>query len=99
MIASFGDQATRDIFNGLNSKAARTVPQSLHGNARRKLDILNQSTTLGQIAAVPGLELERLKGRLSAFYSIRVNRQYRILFAWKDLTGEAFQVQISKHYE
>lgn len=99
MIVGFADRATQDIFDGLNSKAARSVPQQLHRVASRKLDIINQSSDLSDLAAVPGLELEKLAGRLSHLHSIRINRQYRILFRWNDKTGSASDVEISKHYE
>jgi len=39
MIESFHDQATEDIFNGVNSKAARKCcPQRIWAIAARKLD-------------------------------------------------------------
>jgi len=99
VITGFADGATEDIFDGTNSKATRSVPQVLHRIARRKLDIINQSNHLGQLAEVPGLELEKLVGRLAAYHSIRINRQYRIIFRWHDKTGNASDVEISKHYE
>ena len=38
MIASFGDHATRDVFDSVNSKAARAIPRALWPIAKRKLD-------------------------------------------------------------
>jgi toxin HigB-1 len=99
VIVGFADRATQDIFDGLNSKSARSIPQQLHRIARRKLDIINQSSDLSDLAVVPGLELEKLMGRLAHLHSIRINRQYRILFRWNDKTGSASDVEISKHYE
>ena len=47
MIISFKNQATEDIFDGKNSKAARKLcPQNLWSIACRKLDQLNAVTSL-----------------------------------------------------
>ena len=37
-IRTFADETTRDIRNGVNSKAARRIPRELWPNVRRKLD-------------------------------------------------------------
>ena len=83
MIQSFADDATQDIFDGINSKNARkTLDASLHAIAFRKLDLLNAAIDLNDLKLLPGNRLEALKGDLKGKYSIRINDQYRIVFAW-----------------
>jgi len=83
MIESFKDQASEDLFNGVNSKAARkTCPQILWQVAARKLDQLDSVQSLEELKVPPGNWLESLSGDRNAEYSIRINEQYRICFMW-----------------
>lgn len=92
MIRSFADNATQDIFDGDNSKAARKLPRELHDKARRMLDLINAATRLDDLRVPPGNRLEALKGNFKGFHSIRINDQWRIIFKW--LNGDADAVQI-----
>jgi proteic killer suppression protein len=83
MIRSFADGGTEDVFNGVNSAAARkSCPQSLWGIARRKLDQLDSAEQLADLRVPPGNRLEGLRGDRAGQYSIRVNDQYRLCFRW-----------------
>lgn len=85
MIASFHDRGTEDIFNGVDSKAARrTCPSEIWSVARRKLNQINQAATLNDLRAPPQNRLERLKGDRQGQHSIRINDQYRICFRWTE---------------
>ncbi len=84
MIISFGDQATDDIYNGANTKAARKIPASTRNTAIRKLDMLNAAHELRDLKVPPANHLKLLKGDWAGFYSIRINDQYRIIFRWID---------------
>ena len=83
MILSFGDKTTEDIYNGRDTKAARKISSSLWERIQGKLDLLNAALSLQDIRVPPGNRLERLRGDLSDFYSIRVNQQYRLIFRFK----------------
>ena len=96
MIASFGDGATEDIFNGENTKAARRIPVEVWKTASRKLDMLNAAHELRDLMMPPGNRLESLRGTLAGKYSIRVNDQFRIVFRWKD--GNAHEVRITDYH-
>ena len=92
MIVSFGDRGTKDIFDGVSSKAARrTLPSSLHARASRTLDQLNAAVSL-QSLSLPGLRLEKLKGDRAGQHSIRVNNQYRVCFSWSEVGPEAVEI-------
>jgi len=65
MIQSFSDDATADIFNGVNSKRARKkLDSSLYSVAYRKLDMLNAAVNLDDLRIPPANRLEALKGNL-----------------------------------
>ena len=87
MVRTFADAATEDIWNGVETKAARTIPQTIWRVVRRKLDLLNRVTRLDALRVPPGTRFEALKGAWAGSYSIRVNEQYRITFTFRE---EAF---------
>jgi proteic killer suppression protein len=83
MIQSFKDEGTQDIFNGLKTKAARSIcPESLWKIAAGKLDLLDSTETLSDLRIPPGNRLEQLTGDRKGQHSIRVNDRYRICFSW-----------------
>jgi toxin HigB-1 len=83
MIESFDDQASEDIFNGVNSKAARkSCPEWLWKIATRKLDQLDSVQSLEELKVPPGNRLEALSGDRNGQHSIRIKDQYRICFVW-----------------
>jgi toxin HigB-1 len=96
MIHSFGDRATEDLYHGYNTKAARNIPRALWNIAFRKLDMLNAACAVGDLIVPPGNQLEKLKGSLQGFYSIRINNQFRIIFLWHE--GNASNVQIVDYH-
>jgi len=97
MIVSFRDQATEDIFNGFNSKAARkSCPRTLWRVAARKLDQLDSVLLLEELKIPPGNRLENLSGDRKGECSIRINEQYRICFMWRE-TGP-YDVEITDYH-
>jgi proteic killer suppression protein len=96
MIASFGDKATRDLFDGVESKEARTIPKPLWPVAARKLDMLAAAHDLRDLRAPPANRLEKLRGDLVAFWSIRINDQFRVVFRFSN--GNASDVRIVDYH-
>jgi proteic killer suppression protein len=84
MLISFGDRTTEDVYHGRGTKAARKFSRDLWARIQMKLDVLNASTTLDDIRVPPSNRLEKLRGELDGFYSIRINNQYRIVFRFRD---------------
>jgi proteic killer suppression protein len=83
MIVSFRDQATEDIFHGVNTKDARKAcPRTLWQIAARKLDQVDSVGSLDDLKVPPGNRFESLSGDRKGEYSIRINEQYRICFKW-----------------
>ena len=97
MILNFADKTTEDIFNGLDSKAARNIPQMAWNVAARKLDMLNAAYDLRDLRVPPANRLEALKGKWAGRHSIRINDQYRVVFQWAD--GNAKDVLITDYHK
>jgi proteic killer suppression protein len=83
MIRTVADEATRDIWNGVNSKAARRIPRPLWPVIRRKLDQIDALTRLDDLRVPPDNRLHALSGDLAGSHAIRVNDQYRIIFRFE----------------
>jgi proteic killer suppression protein len=96
MIQSFADQATADIFRERNTRDARRIPKDLWRVAQRKLKMLDVAVRIDDLEPPPGNRLERLRGRLTGRYSIRVNDQYRLTFRWEG--GHAFEVAVEDYH-
>jgi proteic killer suppression protein len=97
VIVGFGDKGTQDVYDGTDSKDARRVlPKQLWAVAFRKLDALNATHDLMDLAAIPSNRLEKLKGNLAGYWSIRVNDQYRVIFQFAN--GNADRVRITDYH-
>jgi proteic killer suppression protein len=93
MISSFKNAGTEDIFNGINTKAARkTCPEDIWRVSVRKLDQIDSVTSIDELTVPPGNRLELLTGDREGSYSIRINDQYRICFWWSELGAEQVQI-------
>jgi toxin HigB-1 len=93
MIVSFGSKETEKIWNG---ERAKTLPNEIQEIGRRKLRMLNNSQNLTDLTIPPSNKLEKLKGSLKSFYSIRINNQWRIVFKW--INSNAFEVEIVDYH-
>ncbi|MGZ7042766.1 MAG: type II toxin-antitoxin system RelE/ParE family toxin [Thermoanaerobaculia bacterium] len=87
---------THDVYNGIDSKEARTIPKALWTVACRKLDMLDAAQDLLDPRAPPGNRLEKVKGALAGRFSIRINDQYRIVFSWNH--GNVEDVRIEDYH-
>jgi proteic killer suppression protein len=96
VIQSFADVMTQDIFNGRDSKTARTVDKVLWPVVRRKLDMVNAAGKLDDLSAPPGNRLEALKGDQKGRHSIRVNERWRITFRYEH--GNAHEVRCEDYH-
>jgi toxin HigB-1 len=81
----FADRGTRELYNGIASKAPRrVVPIALRQRALDKLTLLDAAVSLQQLQIPPGNRLERLHGNRAGQHSIRIN-DHRIYFRWTDV--------------
>ena len=89
MIRAFADDTTSDVWNGLNTKAARRIPRGLWPIVRRKLDQIDSVTKLDDLRVPPGNRLHALADDLLGHYAIHVNDQYRIVFRFEGQDAHA----------
>lgn len=92
MIRSFGSRPTQDLWNGEDTPGARKLPKSLWSVAHRKLDMLHAAHDVIDLRVPPGNRLEKLKGKLKEFHSIRINDHYRIIFRWTPSGPEEVEI-------
>lgn len=93
MIISFGAKETEKIWNG---ERIKKLPNEIQEVGRRKLRMLNNSQNLADLTVPPSNKLEKLKGNLKDFYSIRINNQWRIIFKWNN--SNASEVEIIDYH-
>lgn len=94
MIQSFKDRETEGIFN---RKPSRRLPADIQQRALRKLRMLHNAKTMDDLRVPPANRLEKLAGNREGTYSIRINDQWRICFAW--LEGHTFGVEIVDYHK
>lgn len=93
MIRSFASAGTEDVFNGVDSRAARRVcPSALWPVVRRKLDQLDATVSLAALRVPPGNQLEALKRDRRGQFSIRINAQFRVCFVWTPEGPQAVEI-------
>ena len=92
MIRSFKCKDTEKLFNDLRVRRF----QAFEIVARRKLNMLDNATSLNDLAVLPGNRLEALRGKRSGQHSIRINDQYRVCFEWR--SGDAHNVEIVDYH-
>ncbi len=92
MIKSFGDKRTERLF------ADRVVKdfQGFTRQAKRKLEAVHAASRLGDLTVPPANRLEKLKGDLKDYCSIRINDRWRVIFKWID--GHAHEVRIVDYH-
>lgn len=64
--------------------APKYIPSELRKVVRRKLVMIARSKSVNDLRIPPANHLERLRGDLEGYYSIRVNSQWRIIFMWTE---------------
>jgi len=93
MIISFGSKDTEKIWEG---ERVKRIPADIQQTGRRKLRMMNNSQSILDLRIPPSNRLEKLSGKLSEFYSIRINDQWRIVFKWEN--NHASEVEIMDYH-
>jgi toxin HigB-1 len=92
VIRSFSDKQTEALFR---DEFVRRF-QGFARPAKRKLEAINAASRLEDLMVPPANRLEKLKGDLKDYHSIRINDQWRVIFKWID--GELHQVRIVDYH-
>lgn len=93
MIKNFGDKETEKIWNGLRSSK---LPNEIQEIARRKLRMISNSININDLRIPPSNHLEKLSGNYSGYYSIRINKQWRLIFKWEN--DCAYEIEIIDYH-
>ena len=93
MIKTFKDEETEKVFF---RQFSRKLPTDIQGVALRKLRMLNNAYIMTDLRIPPANHLEKLTGKKSGQYSIRINDQWRICFEWRN--NSAYNVEIADYH-
>jgi len=58
--------------------------------------MINNAQDINDLRIPPANRLEKLKGDLSKYHSVRINNQWRIIFNWKN--NDAYDVSIVDYH-
>lgn len=92
MIKTFREKHTQKLWEEKTDRRWK----SLQEVALRKLDQLNQAKSLFDLTLPPHNRLETLRGKWKGYHSIRINKQYRIVFIWEK--RNAYEVGIIDYH-
>lgn len=92
-IQSFNDRDTKALWEG---RRAKSIPADIQRRAIRKLQLIDAAVSINDLRVPPGNHLEALSGDLAGRHSIRVNKQWRVIFVWQD--GNAYEVSITDYH-
>ena len=95
MIVSFRDEWLRAFF--VEDARSRRIPADLESRLFRKLQMVDDAATDQDLRVPPSNHFEKLRGNLAGFHSIRVNKQWRLIFEWDSGRGEAKGVYLDDH--
>ena len=93
MIKSFRDKETERVWRREYSKR---LLRNIQERALMKLQQLNAAGDLKDLPIPSSNQLEALKGDRRGEFSIRINKQWRICFRWRD--GHASDVEIADYH-
>jgi len=89
MIRSFRCPETERIFR---RERSRKLPLDIQKTALRKLLMIHAAVSLDDLRVPPNNQLEALKRDRAGQHSIRINRQWRVCFTWKDGAAEGVEI-------
>lgn len=92
MIRSFRDHDAQDLYLGAFVRRF----EAFRSQAERRLQILDSATCLEDLRCLPSNRFEMLKGDRKHQCSIRINKQWRICFVWRE--DGAYDVEIVDYH-
>jgi toxin HigB-1 len=95
MIVSFRDDWLRDFF--VKDVRSKKIPRDLETRLFRKIQMIDDAATDRDLRVPPSNHFEKLRGNLGDLHSIRVNKQWRLVFRWDGGRGEAAGVYLDDH--
>lgn len=95
MILSFRDNWLREFF--VNDVRSKKIPADVESRLFRKIQMIDDATTDADLRMAPSNHFEKLRGKLAKFHSIRVSKQWRLVFQWDGSRGEASDLYLDNH--
>jgi proteic killer suppression protein len=95
MILNFRDDWLRAFF--VDDARSRNIPSDLESRLFRKLQMIDDATSDQDLRVPPSNRFEKSRGSLDGFHSLRVNKQWRLIFRWDGGRGEASGVYLDDH--
>ena len=95
MIAGFRDGWLERFF--VDDVTSRNIPSDLETRLFRKLQMIDDAATDQDLRVPPSNHFEKLRGHLDGLHSIRVNRQWRLIFRWDGARGQASDLHLDDH--
>lgn len=93
MIRSIACNETRKLWGG---KFSKKLPHDIQTRAKTRLHWIDDADAIDDLRLPKSNHLEKLRGAYEGYHSIRVNNQWRIVFAWVD--GGAERVAIVDYH-
>jgi proteic killer suppression protein len=94
MIKTFYDDLTERLYLGEGTSGK--VSKELIPRIMRKLDLINQAASVGDLKVPPANRLHLLENTRAGQWSIAVNDQWRICFEFRD--GNAYRVEFCDYH-
>jgi proteic killer suppression protein len=95
MIVNFRDPWLHEFF--IDDVRSKRIPADLADRLFRKIQMIDDATTDQDLRSPPSNHFEKLRGNLAGLHSIRVNKQWRLIFKWDGGRGEATNVYLDDH--
>ena len=95
MIQGFRERWLREFY--LEDKNSKKLPADLADRLFRKLQLIDDATCDLDLCSPPSNHFEKLTGKLAGKHSIRVNKQWRLVFTWSGDHGEAQDIYLDNH--
>ena len=95
MIVGFRDEWLRVFV--VDDVGSKRIPVDLESRLFRKLQMIDDATSDQDLRVPPSNHFEKLRGNLVGFHSIRINKQWRLIFHWDGRRGEASGVYLDDH--
>ncbi len=95
MFINFRDNWLELFFKEDTNK--KRIPSSIRRRLFRKLQIIDDATCDSDLRSPTSNHFEKKSGHLQGKSSIRVNKQWRIIFIWDGERGEANEIYLDNH--
>lgn len=95
MIVGFRHKWLLDFF--ADDQRCRQIPSDLETRLFRKLQMIDDATNDLDLRVPVSNHFEKLRGNLDGYHSIRVNKQWRLIFQWDGTSGEASDLYLDDH--